>query len=84
MAARAELGRLAETLHMPVENLVSPDSVRRVLWAPPGPDQAALADRLRELGARPWQVDLAAPVLVRSMAADVAPATTDAAVVTGE
>ena len=83
-SARAALGELAETLHMPVENLVSPDSVRRVLWSPPGPDEAALAARLRELGARPWQVELATPILARSMQADVAPATADATVVTDE
>jgi ribonuclease D len=57
---------------VPVENIVSPDSVRRVLWSPPGRDEATLAARLTELGARPWQVALAAPVLARSMSATTA------------
>ncbi len=35
-AARAELAELSERCTVPVENIVSPDSVRRVLWAPPG------------------------------------------------
>jgi ribonuclease D len=89
-AARAELTELSERVSMPVENVVSPDSVRRVLWSPPaartGDDQEleAVAERLRALGARPWQVELTAPILARSLRADVAPATPDAAVVTGE
>jgi ribonuclease D len=83
-AARTELGELAEQLNVPVENLLSPDSVRRVLWSPPGDDAESIADGLRRLGAREWQVELAAPVLTRSLAADVAPATSRSAVVTGE
>jgi ribonuclease D len=46
-----------------VENLLSPDTVRRVLWQPPGEDTDAIAARLTELGARPWQVELTAEVL---------------------
>ena len=83
-AARAELATLSETLHMPVENIVSPDSVRRVLWDPPGADQASLAAGLSALGARLWQVELTAPILARSMDAKVAPKAEPAAVVTGE
>ncbi|MFL6099900.1 MAG: HRDC domain-containing protein [Actinomycetales bacterium] len=83
-AARADLAQLAQSLAMPVENIVSPDSVRRILWSPPGDDLQTLAQTLRELGAREWQVELAAPILTRSLAADVAPATQGVAVVTGE
>lgn len=86
-AARAELGELATALAIPVENIVSPDSVRRILWAPPGLDEPSLAAGLRALGARPWQVDLAAPILARSLDAtvpDVVPATPGAGVVTDE
>jgi ribonuclease D len=90
-AARAELVELAERVGMPVENVVSPDSVRRVLWSPPSAgngtdadDLEAVAGRLRSLGARDWQVAFAAPILARSLHADVAPATPSATVVTGE
>ncbi len=80
-AARAALAELSEQLTIPVENIVSPDSVRRVLWDPPASvadhDQlaAALGSALAGLGARPWQVELVAPVLATSVqAADAAAA----------
>jgi ribonuclease D len=86
-AARAQLATLSTELHIPVENIVSPDSVRRILWAPPSEDEAELAAGLSGLGARPWQVALAAPILAGSMRADpvdsaesVADAAEDAAV----
>jgi ribonuclease D len=83
-AARIELAVLAERITMPVENIVSPDSVRRVLWSPPAADEDAVAQRLRALGAREWQIALTAPILARSLQVDVAPATPDAALVTDE
>ena len=53
---------------MPVENLLSPDALRRVLWTPPEPaDVDAVAAALAELGARPWQVDLTAPIVVAAI-----------------
>ncbi|WP_322098238.1 HRDC domain-containing protein [Nakamurella alba] len=60
-AARAGLAALSEQHGVPVENLLSPELVRRTLWRPPaGTDiEAALIDG----GARPWQVELTAPVL---------------------
>jgi ribonuclease D len=66
-AARAALGHLGDELSVPVENLISPDAVRRVLWSPPGEDEASVAAALTGLGARPWQVELAAPILVASL-----------------
>ena len=49
-------------LNLPVENLLTPDYVRRLLWEPPDADGADLpdlvADRLAELGARAWQIEL--------------------------
>ena len=72
-AARVGLADLSERVGMPVENLLSPDTARRVLWSPPdgGADEsiaAALADR----GARPWQIELTAPVLAAALDAPVA------------
>ncbi len=69
--ARTALGELAERLEMPVENLLTPDYVRRVMWEPPDVEAAALADevaaRLRALGAREWQVELTLAVLVEAI-----------------
>jgi len=63
--ARADLAALAEKLVLPVENLLTPDTLRRVLWEPPELD--GLGDRLQEMGARPWQVELVSPVLIRAI-----------------
>ena len=68
--ARATLADLALAHQVPVENLLSPDALRRVLWTPPEPaDAEAVAAALRELGARPWQVELVAPVIVAAVVA---------------
>ena len=53
---------------VPAENLLTPDFVRRVLWTPPEtrepePLTRAISVALRDLGARAWQVRLAAPLL---------------------
>ena len=62
--ARESLKALADSHDMPVENLLTPDYVRRVMWEPPQPDEGEdlsdlVAQRLTALGARPWQVELA-------------------------
>ena len=80
--ARAALKERAEKLNLPVENLLTPDYVRRLLWEPPAAaDSAELADlvaaRLTELGARPWQVELTQDVLVRSITEAKAPDPTE-------
>ena len=60
--ARAQLAMTAEKLGLPVENLMTPDTIRRVLWTPP-----QSADLLRQVlsdhNARPWQIDIVFPVL---------------------
>ena len=68
MLARAGLAELSDRHRVPVENLVSPDLVRRVCWAPPdGGDDDDVAAALRAGGARPWQVELVTPVLVAAL-----------------
>src|SRR6478609_1134608 len=63
-AARLGLAELSERVGTPVENLVSPDAVRRVLWTPPeDTGNGAIAAALAERGARPWQIELTTPVL---------------------
>ncbi|SOC51267.1 ribonuclease D [Ornithinimicrobium cerasi] len=67
-AARAALARLSEEVDVPVENLMTPDTVRRVLWRPPTPPTAgSIEDALAELGARPWQRELVGPVLLAAI-----------------
>lgn len=65
---RAALQQLAQELTVPVENLLTPDYVRRVLWQPPGDDPETVGEALRDLGARPWQVELTAGILATAIA----------------
>lgn len=66
-SAKAGLAELSERVQTPVENLMSPDLVRRVLWTPPDGDGAGLADVLADRGARPWQIELTEPVLRKAI-----------------
>jgi ribonuclease D len=56
-AARVAVEATAEELHMPTENLLTPDFLRRVAWEPPGTDPQAIGEALLALGARSWQVE---------------------------
>ncbi|MCB7138106.1 ribonuclease D [Cellulosimicrobium marinum] len=68
-AARAVVADAAERWHVPVENLLQPDALRRVCWTPPEPaDAAGVAAFLRGRGAREWQVELLAPALADAFA----------------
>ncbi len=60
--ARTALQKRAEQLDLPVENLITPDIVRRLMWQPPQ-DPGEVAQVLRASGARPWQVELTAALL---------------------
>ncbi|MFG3549422.1 HRDC domain-containing protein [Streptomyces sp. NPDC047725] len=67
-AARAGVTALAEELNMPQENLITPDTVRRVCWEPPKTvDAESVAAALTAHGARPWQVAQVTPVLVTAL-----------------
>ncbi|MEW2493559.1 ribonuclease D [Streptomyces nodosus] len=67
-AARAAVSELAEQLNMPQENLISPDTVRRVCWEPPQPvDPESVAAALAGYGARPWQIEQVTPVLTLAL-----------------
>nr|WP_237523026.1 HRDC domain-containing protein [Streptomyces sp. SID1328] len=69
-AARAGVSALAERLEMPQENLISPDTVRRICWEPPVPvDERTVAAALTGHGARSWQVEQVTPVLVAVLSA---------------
>ena len=63
-AARAAVTEVAGHLNLPVENVLTPELLRRVAWSPPQPLHAdAVADALAELGARRWQIDATAQVI---------------------
>ncbi len=69
-AARAAVSALAEQLNMPQENVITPDTVRRVCWEPPkAVSEESVSDALSGHGARPWQVELVTPVLVAALSA---------------
>ena len=66
--ARAGLAELAATHALPVENLLSPDLVRRLMWSPPEPrDAETVAATLRAGGAREWQVELTRDLLTDAL-----------------
>jgi ribonuclease D len=73
--ARSGLAARAEDMGMPVENLLSPDLIRRVCWDPPA-DPQAISTVLAAGGARPWQIEGALPILTAAIAADAAPEVT--------
>jgi ribonuclease D len=63
-AARAGLTEISEKHSVPVENILSPDLVRRIMWSPPEPrDAATVTAALRAGGAREWQIELTVAVL---------------------
>jgi ribonuclease D len=57
--ARAALQLVASEESIPLENLLTPDLLRRVAWSPPTEiTPESVADALAALGARPWQLGL--------------------------
>jgi ribonuclease D len=68
-AARAGLSRLSERVHVPAENLVSPDLVRRLCWDWVGAADPveAVEGFLRAGQARAWQRELVDPVLAAAL-----------------
>jgi len=67
-AAKPLMKQLSEQHDIPVENLVTPESLRRVLWQPPPvPDRASVEAALAEVGARAWQQQIVAPVVIEAL-----------------
>jgi ribonuclease D len=70
-AVRGALLAIAERYQVPMENLLTPDHLRRLAWRPPSPLTEESVDQvLADLGARPWQRELTVaaitPLLARS------------------
>jgi ribonuclease D len=58
-AVRTVIAALSDEHSLPAENMLQPDSVRRLAWQPPDPVTGeAVAAHLAGYGARPWQVEL--------------------------
>jgi ribonuclease D len=70
--ARAALELISQENQIPVENLITPEHVRRICWKPPIGATSTLSvseveKALTELGARQWQIDLVAPALAAAL-----------------
>ena len=58
--AKARLTEKSAELAIPLENMITPEYVRRVCWMSP---KGAVAQALATLGARTWQIEITAPIL---------------------
>lgn len=58
----------AQELSVPLENLISPEYVRRICWNNP---RGEVAGALFELGARGWQVEIVTPLLEAALLQEV-------------
>ncbi|GAB7006879.1 ribonuclease D [Nocardioides sp. AN3] len=70
--AKDAMAELSERVQVPVENLLTPDYMRRTLWTPPATrDPGELIDQvtaqLAAYGARGWQIALTAPLLTTAI-----------------
>ena len=65
---RAGLTDLSEQFSVPVENLLLPELVRQLSWEGVDPPTVqAVEQRLAAGGARPWQIELTAPVITEAL-----------------
>ena len=66
-AARAALTTVAEELSLPLENLLTPDTLRRVAWTPPAEvTPSAVAEALARHGARRWQIEATSQAIAQA------------------
>lgn len=67
--ARFHLQSLAHEIEIPLENLISPESVRRLIWVSEKRnfDHDRVKEFLIELGARPWQVNLTSEIISNAL-----------------
>ena len=70
--ARFAVETIAQELSIPAENLISPEIIRRICWAPPADSLQninvdAVSTAMLNLGARQWQVDVVAPLVATAL-----------------
>jgi ribonuclease D len=70
-AVRAGLADLSQRVNVPTENLLTPDTVRRLCWdwQPVSDPAPVIEEFLAEAGARAWQRELTVPVLAEALVA---------------
>ncbi|MEH0110000.1 HRDC domain-containing protein [Tersicoccus sp. MR15.9] len=70
-AARTRIAELSEQWTIPIENLLTPDLLRRLIWRPPAEGDAVDADAvelaLTASGARPWQRELVGGIILDAL-----------------
>ncbi len=67
-AVRPVVVKRAEELNLPVENLISPDALKHLLWEIELPlSVESVSDQLAARDARRWQQDLIAPLVVERL-----------------
>jgi len=67
-AARGAVAALADSHHLPSENLLAPDAVRRLSWQPPEPvSPESVAAELERYGARAWQIEVTATPIAMAL-----------------
>jgi ribonuclease D len=78
-SVRTGLTELSQRVSVPMENLLTPELVRRLVWDwQPVADTSAVIDAfLADAGARPWQRELTVPVLAAALT--IAPTPADSA-----
>lgn len=63
-AARVAVTELSEQLSIPIENLLTPETLRRIAWTPPNEITAeTLGAELARYGARPWQIEATSQII---------------------
>jgi ribonuclease D len=70
--ARARIEIIAQENCIPIENLITPELVRRICWSAPAPSTVEFSplivrQHLQELGARRWQVELVAEAIAQAL-----------------
>jgi ribonuclease D len=73
-SARAAVIEKSGELNIPVENVLTPELLRRLAWAPPEPIELdSVRSELSEMGARSWQVDAVAEPITQAFLAPAEP-----------
>lgn len=62
-AAKPAIAAMAQSLQLPVENLLTPSTLRRLAWDGTAEKRHDIEVELRLLGARQWQIDIVSPVI---------------------
>ena len=74
-ACKKVIALVSEQAKVPAENILKPDTMREICFAPPQEvDLASVVGALLDLGARHWQIELVAPGFVEGLQALPEPA----------